>query len=76
MPPSSRIWPPWPAAITREARFEYGAEVVIAAQLRLARRDSHPNGQFQRPLRSDRRIDRRPRRGEHSTHPVTGVLEQ
>ena len=40
-----------------------------------SRRDAHPHRQLQRPLRGHRRIDRRPRRPECSTHPVTGALE-
>ena len=57
--PSSRIWPPWPAAITRAARLSTGTEVVAAAQLRLAGRDAHPHRQLQHALRGHCGIDGR-----------------
>ena len=74
--PSSRIWPPWPAAITRAVRLSTGAEVVAAAQLGLAGGDAHPHRQLQRALRGDRGVDGRARRREHRAHPVAGVLER
>ena len=55
---------------------EHRTEVVPVAQLGLAGRQPHPHRQLQRPLRSHRGIDRRPRRGERGAHPVAGVLEQ
>ena len=55
---------------------EHRPEVVPVAQLGLTGRDAHPHRQLQRPLRSDRSIDSRPRRRERGNHAVTGVAEQ
>ena len=56
--------------------IEDRAEVILPAQFRLARGDTHPHRQLERTLCVDRGIDSRPRRREHRTDAVTGVLEQ
>ena len=55
---------------------EHRPEIVAVPQLGLTGRDTHPHRQLQRPLRSDRSVDSRPRRGERRSHAVTGVAEQ
>ena len=52
---------------------EHRTEVIPVPQLGLAGRQPHPHRQLQRPLRSDRSIDRGPRRGERGAHAVAGV---
>ena len=55
---------------------EHRTEVIPVPQFGLTGRQPHPHRQLQRPLCSDRGINRRPRRGERGAHPVAGVLEQ
>ena len=56
--------------------IQHRSEVVAVAQLCLTGRDAHPHRQLQRPLCSDRSINRRARRRERGNHAVTGVPEQ
>ena len=51
-------------------------EVVPVPQFGLAGRHAHPHRQLQRPLCSDRSINRRARRRERGDHAVAGVAEQ
>jgi hypothetical protein len=51
------------------------AEVVVAAQFRFTGGDAHAHRQYERALRVDRGVDRRPRRAERGAHAVAGVLE-
>ena len=55
---------------------EHRAEIVTVPQFGLTGRQPHPHRQLQRSLRSDRSINRRPRRRERGSHTVTGVAEQ
>jgi len=55
---------------------QHRAEIVPVAQLCLTGRNAHPHRQLHPTLGSDRSIDRRARRGERGSHPVTGVAEQ
>ena len=52
------------------------SEVVVAAAFRLSRCDAHAHRQFERTLRVNRCLDRRPRRSESGIRAITGVLEQ
>jgi hypothetical protein len=55
---------------------EHRTEIVPVAQFGLTGRNAHPHRQLQRPLRSDRSINRRARRRECGNHAVTAVAEQ
>ena len=54
----------------------YGAEIVPAAQLRLAGGQAHPHGEFEHTLRGDAGSDCSAGRSECRAHTVTGVLEE
>ena len=55
---------------------EHRPEVVPVAQFGFTGRDPHPHRQLQLPLRGDRRVHRRPRRGKRGDHTIARVTEQ
>jgi hypothetical protein len=55
---------------------EHRTEVISVPQFGLTSRQPHPHRQLQRPLRSDRSVDRRHRRCERRDHTITGVAEE
>ncbi len=55
---------------------EHRPEVVPVPQFGFAGRDAHADRQLKLPLRVDRRVDGRHRRGKRRSHPVPGVAEQ
>ena len=55
--------------------IEYGAEVVVASQLRFAGGDAHPYWQLKHTLRGHGGVDSGTGSAEYSAHAVAGVVE-